>query len=452
MKIPHVKGRLPWLGSSLAFGADPDAFVRRHQAQLGDVFSVVLNGQKSTFFLNALDFAEVFRNAKTLSGEHALPEIGGKMFGYDAEAYKAVQHDFERITSKTMQGQALEPLTRRMQLELEKVLVERSIDADRIGLTQLMLDTLFPASTRSLFGDDVHSEDTIRHFLNFDKPLPFILGSIPALFFPAFRKARKTLTRLMTSPHENQSEVMDAHHDLWKRRAVSPSVHGAVDFSVLWAAQANTIPSAVWTLYYVMRDSEIRRIIVDEVRRVSQTASERSSHGMPLLDPSHLAEMKVLDSCIWEAMRLTTATTILRDALAPTTLSLHNGQAIELAQGDRLLLYTRAVHLDPDIYESPSEFKHDRFLGRTSPFMKSGTPVRFHLLPFGGGKSICPGRHFAVNEFKLLIALLVAAFEFELVEASEPELDFSRVGLGSMPPKNDIIAKVRFRGFAGLSG
>jgi len=436
------------LGSAISFGADPDGFLSRHQAELGNVFSLVLNGQKSTFFLNAHDFAEVFRNAKTLSGEHVLPDIGHKIFGFDAEAYKLVQHELEGITSKTMRGNALEPLTRQMQLELEKVFLESTTEPNQKGLTEFVLDTLFPSSTRALFGDDVHSEETLQHFLNMDKPLPLILGNFPSFFFRGFKKAQKALGQLMTSPHTNQSELMDARHDLWNRSESFKADHGPYDTSVLWAAQANTIPAAVWTLYYVMRDPEIKKIVVDEVRSVLETAEERSANGMPLLEPSHLAQMEKLDSCIWETLRLVSASIVMRDALEPTRLSLFNGETIEIKKGERLLLYTRMAHLDPDIYESPNEFKYDRFLASANPeFTKAGKPVKFHLLPFGGGKSICPGRHFAINEFKLLIAVLVDAFDFELLSTDTPKLDFSRTGLGTMPPTSDIMVKYRFCGF-----
>ena len=439
---------MPWLGSAISFGADPDGFLKKHKAELGDVFSLLLNGQKSFFFLNAHDFAEVFRNAKTLSGEQVLPDLGQKIFGFDAEVYKLVQHDLEVTTSKMMRGKALEPLTRQMQLELEKVFLELPEEATEKGLTALMFDSLFPASTRALFGDGVHSEQTLRHYLNLDKPLPYILGNIPSFFFPAFKKAQEALARLMASPHPNQSEVMDARHDLWKQKESGPEDHGAYDVSVLWAAQANTIPAAVWTLYHVMGDPEVREVVVDEVRGVLETISERTSNGMPLLSTNHLADMEKLDSCIWEVLRLTTATIVMRDALEPTTLSLSNGEEITIQRGERLLLYVRMAHLDPEIYESPNEFKYDRFLASSNPeFTKAGRPVKYHLLPFGGGKSICPGRHFAMNEFKLLVALFVAAFDFELLPAAQPKLDFSRTGLGNLPPTSDIVVKYRFRGF-----
>lgn len=447
MEVPHVKSWLPWLGSAISFGADPDGFLRKHQAVLGDAFSLVLNGQKSTFFLNAHDFAEVFRNAKTLSGEHVLPEVGSKIFGFDAKAYELVQHELEAATSRMMRGKALEPLTRQMQLELEKAFLELPTEAERKGLTELMFDTLFPSSTRALFGDGVYSDGTLRHYLNLDKPLPLILGNFPAFFFPAFKRAQRALRELMASSHPNQSEVMDARHDLWKQLESPEEDHGAYDVTVLWAAQANTIPAAVWTLYYVMRDPEIKRLIVDEVRSVMAAIEARTPNGMPLLDTSHLAEMERLDSCIWEALRLTTATIVMREALEPTTLSLFNGETIEIEKGERVVLYARMAHMDPDIYESPNAFRYDRFLASANrQFTKAGKPVKFHLLPFGGGKSICPGRYFAINEFKLLVAMLIQSFDFEVLPSGEPELDFTRTGLGNLPPKSDIMVKYRYRG------
>ena len=448
MDVPHVSSRLPWFGSSFAFGANPDAFLGACQEKFGDVFSLTLNGRKSTFFLDAHDLAEVFRNAKTLSGENVLPEIGAKLFGFDPEAYKLVQHQLEVLTSKMMRGKALLPLTRRMQLELERAFLDIPTHAEHTGLTAFMFETLFPASTRALFGSGVHSTDTIRLFLNLDRPLPFILGNMPSFLFPSFRRAQAALRRLMAPPHENQSEVMDERHRLWDLTNAAERDHAAYDASVLWAAQANTIPAAVWTIYYLLRDPAALGAVTSEVQNVLQAVEEESPHGMPLIGDAHLAQMEALDSAIWEALRLTAGTIVMRDAVETTKLVLSGGQTITLEKGERLLLYTRSVHIDPDIYEAPTEFRYDRFVGQPE-FTKGGRHVRFPLLPFGGGKSICPGRHFAINEFKLLVAMLVAGFDFELSVDEPSEVDLSRIGLGTMPPKSDIIVSYRFRGFGG---
>ena len=279
----------PAVRKLLRFRSESRCILRSVSGKVRRRISPTLNGRKSTFFLDAHDLAQVFRNAKTLSGENVLPEIGAKLFGFDPEAYKLAQHQLEVLTSKMMRGKALLPLTRRMQLELERAFLDIPTHAEHTGLTAFMFETLFPASTRALFGSGVHSTDTIRLFLNLDRPLPFILGNMPSFLFPSFRRAQAALRRLMAPPHENQSEVMDERHRLWDLTNAAERDHAAYDASVLWAAQANTIPAAVWTIYDLLRDPAALGAVTSEVQNVLQAVEEESPHGMPLIGDAHLA-------------------------------------------------------------------------------------------------------------------------------------------------------------------
>jgi hypothetical protein len=66
------------------------------------------------------------------------------------------------------------------------------------------------------------------------------------------------------------------------------------------------------------------------------------------------------------------------------------------------------------------------------------------FLPFGGGVTLCPGRRFARNEVKCLVAFLLTEFEFAFVGAPvHPGHDGARAGLGIFPPKGDVAVSVR---------
>jgi hypothetical protein len=63
------------------------------------------------------------------------------------------------------------------------------------------------------------------------------------------------------------------------------------------------------------------------------------------------------------------------------------------------------------------------------------------FLPFGGGASLCPGRRFARNEIKALVAVLLLRFDMQLALSTadtttngRPSFDGSRAGLGIFPP------------------
>jgi cytochrome P450/NADPH-cytochrome P450 reductase len=66
------------------------------------------------------------------------------------------------------------------------------------------------------------------------------------------------------------------------------------------------------------------------------------------------------------------------------------------------------THRDPAIWENPDDFNPERFAhGRKQP--------PFAYVPFGGGLRACIGAAFGQAEARLVLARLLQAFDFQLV-------------------------------------
>ncbi|RXN06090.1 syntenin-1 [Labeo rohita] len=137
---------------------------------------------------------------------------------------------------------------------------------------------------------------------------------------------------------------------------------------------------------------------------------------------------------------------MIRVASEDFTLTLDSGQTAALRKGDYIALYPQLIHLDPEIYPNPTEFKYDRFLDddgqRKSNFFKNERRLKHFLLPFGSGASECPGRFFAVHEIKQFLALTLWHYDLQL---SDPDAtlvpDSTRAGLGILPPSRDVLLR-----------
>jgi len=77
-----------------------------------------------------------------------------------------------------------------------------------------------------------------------------------------------------------------------------------------------------------------------------------------------------------------------------------------LLRGTAVSVCQYVLHRSPEVFPNPDQFIPDRFA--------PGAPLRPPLsyLPFGAAERTCLGRHYAMQEIHLLLAVLVGHFRF----------------------------------------
>ncbi|KAJ0570849.1 putative cytochrome P450 [Helianthus annuus] len=90
-------------------------------------------------------------------------------------------------------------------------------------------------------------------------------------------------------------------------------------------------------------------------------------------------------------------------------------------KGTRLLINSWKIQHDPEIWNNPFEFQPERFLTSNKDIDVKGQ--HFKLLPFGGGRRICPGLSLAHEDIMLILATIIHAFEFQI--PSKEEIDMT---------------------------
>lgn len=159
------------------------------------------------------------------------------------------------------------------------------------------------------------------------------------------------------------------------------------------------------------------------------------------LDPNTtvacLEKAEQLSSVYCEVMRLTAASTAVRDVQHNTRL----GSKI-LRAGNRVVIPYRQMLLDENTFGSDIlSFKPDRFL--QNPELAMNASYR----PFGGGATYCPGRYLAKAEVLVFVALAISRFDIDIAEAgcSFPKMETSKPCLGIMGPQagEDVMVVVR---------
>lgn len=168
---------------------------------------------------------------------------------------------------------------------------------------------------------------------------------------------------------------------------------------------ANTIPSAFWVIYRIFSDPET----LEECRReVSQAvrAGDDGSAGSVLDLSIVLNSCPTLLSTYHEVFRYHGMANSVR--VVSENCMLDN--KYRLRKGGLVMMSARAQHSNPDVWGADvDEFRHGRFLKQKQEARPRPNPVAFR--GFGGGTTLCPGRHFATSEILLLVALLLLRFD-----------------------------------------
>jgi cytochrome P450 len=172
------------------------------------------------------------------------------------------------------------------------------------------------------------------------------------------------------------------------------------------------------------------------------------------LDKTSMIKLVKLDSFLKESQRLNphNQLTFDREIRAKGGLTLSNG--VHLKQGARVAVAANQMALDPNIWENPEEFHGFRFAELRSASKEDANKFQFantsitSSMYFGFGKHDCPGRFFASNEIKTIVAYLIRKYDLKAAPDSEkrPEsLKFaSRVGVN---PNISIMMKEREGGY-----
>lgn len=85
-----------------------------------------------------------------------------------------------------------------------------------------------------------------------------------------------------------------------------------------------------------------------------------------------------------------------------------------------------AMGRDPKVWESPLEFRPERFLEGEKGREIDLKGHHFELLPFGSGRRGCPGMNLAMRELPAIIGALVQCFEWKMLDSERKILDRGR--------------------------
>ncbi|XP_041046539.1 cytochrome P450 7B1-like [Carcharodon carcharias] len=453
---PLEQGWIPLIGKTIEFHRDSLGFLLTCQQKWGDTFTVYIAGKYITFVLNPFLYQFVVQH-KQLDFQKFSLAISAKAFGHpklDDPKIPVSNEEIHKLYNCLM-GEELNILNESTMKNLQSVLKQ-----EQVGPTEWRIESMFDFCCRiiieatyvSFYGKAPKNEqkqiiELKEKFLKFDKMFPYLVAGIPIELLSNIKTMRKELISYFMSRKLDQRLSMS--NIIKKRKSLLEGYSYLQDhqiaahhFAFLWAALGNTVPAVFWALYYLVKNPEAHAAVHDEIEHVLQAAGQRPGPDFNIsLSREDLDSMVTLGSAIKESFRLCSSSMNIRAALEDFTLKFKD-QRFKLRKGDWIALYPQILHMDSEVYENPEVYKYNRFVENgmeKTAFYKGGKKLRYYLMPFGSGSSMCPGRHFAVNEIKMFLSIMLASFDMEIVKGERSVgLDNDRAGLGILLPDSNV--------------
>ncbi|KIO18738.1 hypothetical protein M407DRAFT_246398 [Tulasnella calospora MUT 4182] len=449
---PVVSSWIPWVGSSWEIEKDPDAFFRQAEKDFpGGIIGVNSAGHKFYFVTSSSLINQIYKQPKvyTLSpvqmgwakavfslSDHAL-------FGSLVFPERLAPHMDRSIAPKNMMG-----LIKSFETHLRQEVQTRAVPWQSVSLQDFVIKLSYVATGAAYFGPTFNAMGTWDAFKGFDEMVYKVALGYPSSFLRNFVRCREELINkfiaYLDKPHD-ASELIRGQEEIIRDVPFDKRDMGCMMLCAWWPMMANVPWGTLWVLLNQLQRPEGVQPLIEELAAAGKawSASHPEFVGPYTL---HLTEffqsnpsLPLISSTISESLRYATDSYSMRSVveeevqLGPYTIK----------KGETLVCSTRSVHMDENEFEDVREYVPTRFMSDDGG--AKGTEGNFKWMPFGGGVSICSGRHFANYHVKIFLATLLTNFKFS-VDADKSQLPITvgniNRGFGLRRPKGDLSVKV----------
>lgn len=430
---PRLEGGLPFVGHALEFNRNPIRFLQRARDKHGDIFSMVLAGQKVAVLTGPRANEAFFRAPDDQLSAKEAYRFTVPLFGKDIAYATTPERMSEQLDLVTP---ALSERRLRTYVDYIRDEVESYIshwrDEGVVDLVQLGNELTVFIATRCLIGHEFRqnlSTEFAHLYHDMEGGLNLLGFLWPHLPLPAFRRrdrARSRMVEIIAGIVERRRaaglEGEDFLQTLMTARyadgsALSDDNITGMLLTLIFAGQHTSAVLASWAGVELLRHPDILSDVLRERERVLVG-------GRPLSFDA-LNEMVLLGWAIKETERLHPPLILLmRKALR----DLHYGSHVVPA-GWLAMVSPAVSHRIAEVFPAPNAFDPYRF----SPGREEDRRTRFGLITFGGGRHACIGMTFAYLQVKTIWSVLLGQFDLELVD-SHPKPNFDTFVVGPKPP------------------
>ncbi|KAF3922701.1 hypothetical protein ABW21_db0204983 [Orbilia brochopaga] len=480
---------IPFAGHAFALAAGQEKLLERYRkadGKPGVPRTIYAFGQRIYLLTDPASISLMYRKSKTLAFDPLIEHTLANMFGGPPLAFRALAPGLHGVDQTGLEGKidwcklvhamylrelnpktpGLDNMTRIFVRELNKELekhMPKGPEFIEIDLFAWVKKIMFPSSGRALYGTKFRWTDELaKNFWHWDSAFLQLFQMYPDFMIPGVRTARQFVMDELIRWRMEVKDLGDKIPDdvIWEENFGTKLVrdrvklteevlpedehqaHASIHLSLLWGLEANALPTASWAIAFVLTTPGVLERLREELVTCVEAPAPGSS--WPTFDVEKLGKLTFLGAFWQEVLRMATSSLSPRMVLEDTEISGYMFKKGGMIQGLNPVSQLEEEYWGKDV----AVFNPDRWLPYpgedATAAAKRIREYQAKLRPFGGGVSICPGRHFAGQEILATVAVLSVGLEWEKVEGSRmPEVNRAFFGSGGLPPIGDMRVRVR---------
>lgn len=224
----------------------------------------------------------------------------------------------------------------------------------------------------------------------------------------------------------------------------------ASDLGFLWSMNVNFVPMTCWYVIALLNKASIREKCVSEAKKALLPNAGDGTY--PRFDSDVLLQQPYLRSVLNVVLRTQETSVIARSTVKDYQMG---DQTIK--KGSLSFVSVYLEHMDKARWETRpnamghpvDQFWHERFIEKSpdsGDVSMSTKGLEGTFIPFGFGKTECPGRNFSTRSILTIGATLLLSYEFEPVPGSDwpqPEFEYNQFSYAAFRPLSPLPFRIR---------
>ncbi|XP_065858922.1 (S)-N-methylcoclaurine 3'-hydroxylase isozyme 1-like [Euphorbia lathyris] len=424
--LPPGPFQWPILGNILQVGNKPHLSLTHFSKTYGPLFSMKLGTQLVVVGSSPTAAIEILKkHDRVLSGRYVphvaptkSPELNKLSLGWIVECndkwkYLRSLCKSELFSSKAMEFQAV----KREEKVVEMVGFIEKLEGKELKLKEIGMVTVFNMLSCILVSRNLMSyEDLENGDMKWLLSRILEVASTPNLsdLYPVLgRFDLQGLQKKIKELHERCFQIFEGiveerrvckgkDRDFLDTLITNGSSNDQINVLLMELLSAGTDTSSntiEWTMAELIKNPKCLKKLEEEI--ATQVVSQN------ILKESHIPNLKYLQACVKETLRLHPPGPFLLPHRAVENCQVMN---YTIPKDTQVLVNFWAIGRDPKYWQDPLVFDPERFLNSNLDFKGND----FEFIPFGSGRRICPGLPMAAKQVALIVAYLIHFFQWSL--------------------------------------